>query len=386
LVVFSSAIPNDNIERTEAEKRGIQVVHRAELLSELMRFKQGITITGTHGKTTVTSMTAGILLYAGLDPTVVVGARVKSLGSNAHLGTGDYLVAEADESDRSLLKLCPIHTILTNIDDDHLDEYGSLENLEITLLGHLESIPDHGLIVACVDDSNTRQLLRKVHHPVVTYGLEFPAECSASQIQRSGLRVSYTLSFRSEELGEVGLKVPGRHNIQNSLGAAAMALSLGIPFESVCASLGSFAGVERRLEYKGEKEGIWVFDDYGHHPSEIEATLGACRDLGRKIVLIYQPHRYTRSARLASRLASCFQDAGDLYLTDIYAAGESPVDGIDSEYLAGQISRFRPVRYVPPSEDLVRLLKENVTSGDLLLTMGAGDIWKIGEAFLEESN
>ncbi len=386
IVVISSAIHSDNIEIKQARKTGVQVVHRADLLAELMRFKQGITVTGTHGKTTVTSMIGMILLDADLDPTIVVGARVKGLGSNAHLGTGDHLVAEADESDRSFLKLRPVHTVLTNIDDDHLDEYENLDDLRKTFLTYLESVPFQGSIIACTDDPNTRQILRKLHRPVVTYALDFQADYSASKIRLLGLQTTYLLSRRGKELGEVKLRVPGRHNIQNSLGAAALALSLKIPFESVCASLGSFAGAERRLEWKGEKEGVWVFDDYGHHPSEIRATLEACRGLGRKIVLVFQPHRYSRTAQLANQFADSFQGADDLFLTDIYAAGESPLDGIDSKTLSDKIALSRPVNYVPPTQDLLPILRDNIEPGDLLLTMGAGDIWKVGEAFLEESS
>ncbi len=386
IVVFSSAIHSDNAEIKQAHKTGVQVVHRADLLAELMRFKQGITVTGTHGKTTVTSMIGMILLDAGLDPTIVVGARVKGLGSNAHLGTGDHLVAEADESDRSFLKLRPVHTVLTNIDDDHLDEYENLETLKETFLTYLESVPFQGSIIACIDDPNTRQILRNVHRPVVTYALDSQADCSASRIRLSGLQTTYLMSWRGKELGEVKLGVPGRHNVQNSLGAAALALSLGIPFECVCASLGSFAGVERRLEWKGEKEGVWVIDDYGHHPSEIKATLEACRGLGRKIILVYQPHRYSRTAQLANQLAGSFQGADDLFLTDIYAAGEPPLDGVDSKTLSDKIAQFRTINYVPPTQDLLLMLREHTEPGDLLLTMGAGDVWKVGEAFLEESS
>ena len=386
VVVVSSAIHSGNVEVEWAHTTGVQIVHRAELLAELMRFKEGITVTGTHGKTTVTSMIGMILLDAGLDPTIVVGARLKSLGSNAHLGTGDHFVAEADESDRSLLKLRPVHTVLTNIDDDHLDEYANLEDLQNTFQAHLESVPFQGSVITCNDDLNTRALLRKLHRPVVTYALDYRADYSASRVRLSGLQTTYLMSRQGTELGEVKLRVPGRHNVQNSLGAAAMALSLGIPFESVCASLGSFVGAERRLEWKGEKEGVWVIDDYGHHPSEIKATLEACREIGRRIVLVFQPHRYSRTAQLANQLARSFQDADELLLTDIYVAGERPIDGVDSKALGDKIAHFRTVSYVPSTQELLTVLRENTEPGDLLLTMGAGDVWKVGEAFLEESS
>jgi UDP-N-acetylmuramate--alanine ligase len=302
------------------------------------------------------------------------------------LGKGSYFVAEADESDRSLLKLRPVHAVLTNIDNDHLDEYASLEDLQETFQAYLESVPFQGSVITCNDDPNTRALLRKLHRPVVTYALDYRADYSASRVRLAGLKSTYLISRHGDELGEVKLRVPGRHNVQNSLGAAALALSLGIPFESVCASLGRFVGAERRLEWKGEKEGIWVIDDYGHHPSEIKAALEACRELGRRIVLVFQPHRYSRTAQLATQLAQSFQDADKLFLTDIYAAGEAPLSGVDSKTLSEKVARFRTVNYVPSTRDLLTVLRENTEPGDLLLTMGAGDVWKVGEEFLEESS
>ena len=383
-VVYSSAINPDNPELVDARKRGIPLVHRAEMLSELMRYKKGITITGTHGKTTTTSMVASILLGASLDPTVVVGAKLPEIGSNAHLGQGEHMVVEADESDRSFLHFRPTYTLVTNIDQDHMDEYRDLKDLEETFLEHMKTIPFYGKLVACSDDPVLLQLLRNVHIPVVTYGLKSGADISADEVAFEGLQASYRALWNGDPLGQTQLGLPGRHNVLNSLGATALGLVLGIPFEVISESLRRFKGPERRLQLKGERLGVTVYDDYGHHPAEIKASLAACAPLKRRIVLIYQPHRFTRTLHSRDELVTSFSGADRLYLLDVYAAGEQPIEGVTSEDLAKRISEHRQAQYVGSSEEMLHVLETETAPGDLVLTMGAGDVWRIGEAFLEK--
>jgi UDP-N-acetylmuramate--alanine ligase len=383
-VVYSSAISPDNPELQRARRQGLPLVHRAEMLAELMRFKKAITITGTHGKTTTTSMMASILIDAAFDPTVVVGARVPSIGGNARLGSGDYFVAEADESDRSFLRFHPTHSIVTNIDLDHMDEYQGLEDLEKTFLQHMRTIPFYGTLVACSDDPNLLSVIRNVHRPVVTYGLQTGAEVRAESVSFKGSKTCFRVLRDGELVGEIQLDLVGQHNVLNSLGATALALKLGVPFPVISESLKKMKGPERRLERKGETGEVWVLDDYGHHPAEIKASLEACGQFRRRILLIYQPHRYSRTHHLMDDLARSFGEADQLYLLDIYAAGEAPIEGVTSERLAKMISKHRQVQYVTSSDEMLRVLANAAQPGDLVLTMGAGDVWKIGEAFLEE--
>ena len=383
-VVYSSAIPPSNPELEGAKRLGLPLVHRAEMLAELMRFKKGITITGTHGKTTTTSMVAAILVQASLDPTVVVGARVPALDGNARLGAGDYFVAEADESDRSFLRLHPTYSVITNIDCDHMDEYEDLNDLEETFLQHMRTIPFYGKLVVCSDDPNLLRVMRNVHSPVITYGLKSSAEFCADNIRHRGFQTDYRVLRSGEPVGEIRLSLAGHHNILNSLGATALGVTLDIPFDAIQQSLAQFAGPERRLERKGEKHGILVLDDYGHHPAEIKASLEACAQFERRILLVFQPHRFTRTLHLREALAHSFGAADRLYLLDIYAAGEEPIEGVTSEQLAELIAEHRQVRYIASREEMSEVLAVESKPGDLVLTMGAGDVWKIGETFLEE--
>lgn len=385
VVVFSTAVKQTNAELEAARARKRIIIHRSELLAELMRSRQSIAVTGTHGKTTTTSMIALLLLDAGLDPTIVVGGRLKSLQSTARLGQGPYLVCEADESDRSFLKLFPVHAVVTNIDLDHMDYYRDLADLQQCFLEYMNKVPFYGMTVLCLDDPNLRPLLKIVHRRVITYGLNPEAEFSARDIQLGSMRAGYECLHRGQPLGRIELKVGGRHNVQNSLAAVAVGANLNIPFPAIARALGSFEGAERRMEWKGTRDDVWVMDDYGHHPAEVRATLEACKATGRRLVVVFQPHRYSRTQHLMTELGACFEEADRLYLMEIYAAGEAPIPGVTGERLAEEVRRHREVTYVPDQEKIVELLRQDTAAGDLLLTLGAGDVWKIGEAFLAKS-
>ncbi len=384
-VVYSSAVPARNPELLEAAGRGIPRVHRSEMLAEMMRFKTGIAVSGTHGKTTVTGMTASVLVEAGLDPTVVVGARIASLGGNARLGGGAFFVAEADESDRSFLRLPGLCNLVTNIDMDHMDVYHDLADLRGTFLRFLDQVPFHGRAIACLDDPQLASLILNLDRPCFTYGTSEKADLRADQIELSAGGCSYRCLLGGQPLGPVGLRVPGRHNVLNSLAAISVAVWLGIPFAAASAALAEYPGAERRLQWKGEAKGVGVIDDYAHHPTEIRATLEAASHLGRRLFVVFQPHRYTRTAALMEQRWDCFERAQKVYLMDVYSAGESPLEGVNSERLAERIATMRSVSHSPNTEALVATLKKELGPGDLIVTMGAGDVWKIGERFLEEN-
>lgn len=383
IVAYTSAVASDNPELREARKRGIQVVHRADLLAEIVAGGEGIAVSGTHGKTTTTSMIGLLLLEAGLDPTILVGARAVDLGGNARLGKGPWVVAEADESDGSFLKLRPRYAVITNVDRDHLDYYGGLEEIGDAFVAFMNQLPATGCAVVCADDFNLKRLLKKVHRPMITYGTTPAASVRAEAVEWTPRGSSFGCAYRDNLLGRVRLNVAGRHNVLNSLAAVAMGLELQVPFEVIRRALGAFSGAERRLEFKGMRAGVRVMDDYGHHPIEIRTTLDACRRMGRRLVVVFQPHRYTRTLHLRSELAECFQDADLLYLMDVYPAGEDPVDGGLGEDLYRAVGRHRQVCYEPHRDAMLRSLREDVMPGDLLLTLGAGNVWKIGEEFLK---
>lgn len=386
VVVVSSAIPPENVELREARARHLPVIHRSELLAELMRFRESIAVAGSHGKTTTSAMIAHLLLKAGLDPTAAVGARVRSLGGNARLGSAPFFVAEADESDRSFLRLHPVHAVVTNLDLDHTDQYRDLEDVSRSFRTFLEQLPFYGCAVVCGDDPALRSVVRKVHHRVVTYGASEQAEFRATAIDSGPFEVRFDLSRRKMSLGTVQLQVGGRHNALNATAAASIGHLLGIPFDAIRDALGCFTGAERRMERKGERDGVLVLDDYAHHPTEVRATLEACRVLGRRIVLVFQPHRFSRTFGLMNEFAGCFEGADRLYLLDIYPAGEAPIEGVTSLELARRVGRLRQVDYVPSGEELLTRLGNDCHPGDLLVTMGAGDVWKLGERFLEGSD
>ncbi len=382
VVVVSSAIPETNPEVMEARRRAIPVVHRAELLGELMRFRIGIAVAGTHGKTTTTAMLAGILDAAGLSPTVYVGAGLPGHPSGAIRGEGQYFVAEADESDRSFLRLRPTHAVLTNVELDHVDHYHDAGEVREAFVEFLARLPFYGSVTACLDDPGVAAVLKKVHRRVLTCGLDPAAEYTVRDLRLEGSRTVYRLVVPGGDEVEVRLRLPGVHNVLNSLAAATAAHGLGVGIETIARALGRFVGAERRLEVKGERDGVLVVDDYAHHPAEVRASLAACRQWGRRIVLVFQPHRYTRTRAFMNELAQALEDADQTFVLDVYPAGEVPLEGVDALELVRRAGSA--VVYAGPLEELPSRLRDVLKPGDLLLTMGAGNVWQVGERFLEE--
>jgi UDP-N-acetylmuramate--alanine ligase len=387
VVVTSTAVRSDNEEVMEAARRQIPVIPRAEMLAELMRLKYGIAIAGSHGKTTTTSMTAAVLEHGGLDPTVVVGGRINTLGSNAKVGRGDFIIVEADESDRSFLKLSPTIAVVTNIDREHLDFYKDIDDIRACFTQFVSRVPFYGAVIICLDDPHVQAIIPQITRRMITYGMNAQADISASQVEMlsASFGSTFTVRQRGKELGRVRLNVPGLHNVSNAMAAIAVGLDLEMKFETIAAALESFRGTERRFQVKGERDGILVVDDYGHHPTEIRATLGAAKSTGRRVVVFFQPHRYTRTAALREEFARAFYDADVVLLGDIYAASEDPIAGVTAESLAEDIKRFghRSVRYVGSVEQGAAALKEVAQPGDLVLTLGAGSVWRAGEEFLK---
>jgi UDP-N-acetylmuramate--alanine ligase len=391
VVVTSTAVRPDNPEVIEAARTQVPVIPRAEMLAELMRLKYGIAIAGSHGKTTTTSMVATALDRAGVDPTIVVGGRVNTLGSNAKLGRGDFMVVEADESDKSFLKLSPTIAVVTNIDREHLDFYHDIEEIRSCFTQFVNKVPFYGSVIICLDDQNIQMIIPQISRRVITYGLSAQAEVSASdvQISREDFSSDFAVRRKGEELGRIKLNVPGKHNVCNALAAVTVGLELEIDFKLIAEGLASFRGTERRFQIKGlvggERGGIMVVDDYGHHPTEIRATLAAAKAIGRRLVVLFQPHRYTRTAALHEEFARSFYDADIVLLTDIYPATEDPIPGVTSQALAEEIEKFghRNVRYIGGVEQGKSALLDSALPGDLVLTLGAGSVWRAGEDFLE---
>jgi UDP-N-acetylmuramate--alanine ligase len=404
VVVASSAIATENPEVIEAHKLHIPVIQRAEMLSELMRLKYGIAIAGMHGKTTTTSMVAAVLAAGGLDPTVVVGGRVDAMGSNARLGKSQYLVAEADESDRSFLKLSPILSVVTNIDREHMDCYRNMRDVKKTFLEFMDRVPFYGMIVACNDDPLLRRLLPEVQRRTVTYGTrrgsDFLIKISGDSGERQNphpvaqdaTRMGHPLSrfritYRKDDLGEFTLHVPGVHNVLNATAAIAVGVGLEVGVEAIRTALDQFRGVDRRFQLRGRAAGVSVIDDYGHHPTEIKATLAAARQCGfGKIHVIFQPHRYTRTRDLMDEFSTAFGDADSLFVLDIYAASEKPIEGITGEILAQRIREKsgKSVQYASSSADAVNSAAAAAHDGDMILTLGAGSVSQLGPIVLEK--
>ncbi|NIO12113.1 MAG: UDP-N-acetylmuramate--L-alanine ligase [Deltaproteobacteria bacterium] len=386
VVVISSAVKYSNPEVLEARRRRIPVIPRAEMLAELMRMKYGVAVAGSHGKTTTTSMVSSVLSAAGLDPTVVIGGRVKSLGSNARSGKGEYLVAEADESDGTFLLLSPTIALVTNIDCEHMEFHRSMDGLKESFLNFINKVPFYGQAVLCLDDPHVRSLLPKVNKPYVTYGLTPEADFFAKDLQAKGMTMEFLVCHQSGPLGPIKLHMPGRHNVTNALSAVAVGQELGVPFERIAAFLEAFMGIHRRIEIKGEPRNIMVIDDYGHHPAEIRATISAIREgWSRPLTVIFQPHRYTRTRDLFDEFLTAFDGVDRLVVTDIYSAGEDEIPGVHSEALYRAIRRrgHMEVHYVPDKKDVVETLCPELQAGDMVLTLGAGDIYKVGEALVE---
>ncbi len=385
VLVKSTAISEENPEVVEARRLGIPVIPRAEMLAELMRLRQGIAIAGTHGKTTTTSLTASIFDAAGLDPTVIIGGRLNVYGTNAHLGTGDYLIAEADESDGSFLCLYPIFNVVTNVDEDHLDYYHDRETLDATFVKFMNSVPFYGLNVVCGDDKGVLRLLPQVKRPILTYGFGEDNQLRAEPLELARGSV-FRVLMKGEVLGEVRLPQPGVHNVRNALAAIGIALAAEIPFDRIAAGLGSFSGVARRFEYKGERRGVLVYDDYGHHPREIEATLATARMVfpGRRIVAAFQPHRFTRTQAHFGEFCKVFESVSEVFVGEVYAASEKPIPGVSGESLALGMRQVTnsTVHFCPTLDDMVAELDKELKEGDVLLTMGAGSITRVGPAWL----
>ena len=386
VVVYSSAVGRENPEVQAARHGQIPAIPRAEMLAELMRLKYAIAVAGTHGKTTTTSMVGAVLAEGRYDPTIVVGGRITALGSNARLGQGEFLVAEADESDGSFLKLTPTIAVVTTIDAEHLDYYPSLDAIRDAFVQFVSKVPFYGCAVLCLDEPNIQMLLPRVEKRIVTYGLESAADLVARHVEMSGMTSRFEVVHRGTRLGECTLAVPGRHNVLNALAAIGVGLDLEIPFATIQKALGTFSGVQRRFQIKGEAAGVLVVDDYGHHPAEIRATLAAARSgFDRRVVTVFQPHRYTRTRHLEQEFVTAFNQADVLLVMDIYAAGEAPIPGVTAADLADAIRAHghRNVAYVGSDRAaVVEQLMETVRRGDLVLTLGAGDVGQLGRELL----
>ncbi len=390
VVVISSAVSPANPEVVTAKAKQIPVIPRAEMLAELMRLKYGVAIAGAHGKTTTTSMVASVLAQGGLDPTMVIGGKVNALGSHARLGRGDLLVAEADESDGSFLRLAPTIVAVTNIDREHLEHYGTMECLNESFLEFINKVPFYGLAVLCADDERLRNLLPRIVKRYQTYGLRerdgAAPDFRAAEIGLKEWGSEFRAYFRGKNLGPFRLAIPGVHNVSNALVAIAIGMELDVPLDLIRKGLASFTGVERRFQLRGEKGGVMVVDDYGHHPTEIRATLAAAKQgWDRRLVVLFQPHRYTRSRDLIAEFTHAFDQADLLYMTEIYAAGEAPIPGVSGAKLAESVraTGHQGVTFVERKETLPDCVLPALKPGDLVITLGAGDIWKAGVGLLE---
>lgn len=389
VVVRSTAIRDDNPEIVEARRRSIPVIPRAEMLAELMRMKpHSVAVAGSHGKTSTTSMVATVLGSAGLDPTFVIGGVVRAYRSNARLGKSDLIVAEADESDRSFLMLTPTIAVVTNIDREHMDYYHDMDDVRACFANFVNKVPFYGAAVLCLDDPHVQAVIPHVERRRVTYGLSAQADVSAHGIKYDqSFGSSFSVWRGTDVLGNIALRVPGLHNVYNSLAAIAVGLELEVPFNKIASALGEFSGADRRFQLKGEAAGIMIFDDYGHHPTEIRATLAAAR-IGapeRRIVVLFQPHRYTRTNDLMEEFARAFNNADVLLVTDIYAASENPIEGVNAEALTERIKSHghKSARCIGPLQGAAEILHEQVRAGDLVLTLGAGTVYRAGDQLLE---
>ena len=397
VVVYSSAVkkPEDNPETAEALRRLIPIIKRSEMLGELMRAKRGVGIAGTHGKTTTTTMTGLVAQHAGLDPTIIVGGKVAVFGSNAVAGGGEIIVVEADEYDRTFLKLAPILAVVTNIEADHLDIYKDLEDIKDAFVQFANSVPFFGAAILCLDDENVRSVLGRIHRPIRTYGTSRQASLRAENIEQVAAITKFDVFEGTERLGGVTLHAPGLHNVRNALAAVAVGLELGVDFETIADGVAQYQGVERRFQIKGEatveRDGqagtVLLVDDYAHHPTEVEATLTAAARgwADRRIVAVFQPHLYSRTQDLADEFARAFYDADVLVVTDVFPAREQPIPGVTGEMISDRARQFghRDVHYVADKAELPTYLRGLAQPGDLVLTMGAGDVWRMGDAFLD---
>lgn len=386
VVVVSSAVTPDNIEVEAAKARKIPVIPRAEMLAELMRMKYGVAVAGSHGKTTTTSLVATVLAKGGLDPTLVIGGRLNKLGYNAKLGQGEFMVAEADESDGSFLKLNPMVAVVTTIDREHLDYYRGLDDIQAAFIRFLNKVPFYGFCVVCADDPNICGIMPDLTKKVFTYGLQGDVDYATQGIRPQGFGSEFVATRRGEVLGPVILHIPGVHNVQNALAAIATGMELGISFPLIQEALAEFGGIQRRLEVTGEIGGVTIVDDYGHHPTEIDATLRAIRSVwpNRRLMVVFQPHRYSRTQALWQEFCAPLSAANVLLLTEVYAAGERPIPGVSGMLIHQGVQALghREAVFLPQKEDLAAQVLKLVQAGDVLLTLGAGDVWKVGEHVL----
>lgn len=386
VVVISSAVSQENEEVKAAKKLLIPVIPRAEMLAELMRLKYGVAVAGAHGKTTTTSIIATVLARGNIDPTVVIGGKLNSFGTNAKLGQGDFLLAEADESDGSFLKLSPTIAVVTTIDEEHLDYYKNLDAIKKAFLSFVNKVPFYGLAVLCLDDKNIQDIIPSVEKRYVTYGFSAQADFAAKDIELKGFESSFKVINRGKDLGRFMLKMPGLHNVYNALAAVAVGLELEIDIDAIKKAFAEFSGVQRRFQVKGEINGIMVVDDYGHHPAEIKATLAAAKSgWDKRTIVIFQPHRYTRTKDLMKDFATAFYQADVLILTDIYAAGETPIEGVTGEGLYETIKGHghKEVMFIKNKNEIPDYVLKMLKKDDIVITLGAGDVWKIGGEIVE---
>jgi UDP-N-acetylmuramate--alanine ligase len=387
VVVTSSAVTPNNIEVVTARELHIPVIPRAEMLAELMRMKYGIAVAGAHGKTTTTSLIATVMARGGLDPTVVIGGRLKSLGSSAQLGQGEYLVAEADESDGSFLLLSPTINVVTTVDAEHLDFYHDLDEIKRAFTQFINKVPFYGCSVLCLDQPNIQSLLPNIHRRFITYGLTGQADYVARDVRFSGPRSYFEVFHTGHCLGQFSVNLPGVHNVYNALAAIAVGLELDVPLPTIAKALEEFSGIQRRFEILGVRNGVTVVDDYGHHPEEIRQTLRAAKSVwpDERLVVVFQPHRYTRTKFLQQEFFTAFYEADILVLLDIYAAAEPPIPGVTTALLYDGIKEHgqREVYYLQERAQVVPFLRQHLQEGTILLSLGAGDVWEIGRAFLE---
>lgn len=386
-VVYSSAIrPEENPETAEALQRKIPVIRRAEMLAEVMRLKYGIGIAGTHGKTTTTSMVSLVLMEGGVDPTVIVGGRLHGLaGSNARMGKGDFIVVEADEYDRSFLSITPTIAVLTTLETDHLDCYRDLEDIKGAFIQFAAKVPFYGFVVLCLDEPALQEIMPRIKKKIITYGLNGQADLQAVDIVHRENRTRFTVLRGGVELGVVELQIPGKHNVQNALAAITVGLELGVPFAQVKTGIEKFTGVFRRWEVKAEVGGITVVDDYAHHPTEIKATLaGVKAGWRRRVICVFQPHLYSRTRDFYEDFGRSFFNADILVVTDVYPAREEPIQGVSGELITHAAREFghKQVHYVPDKKEVPAFLMRMKQQGDIIITMGAGDIWRFGEQFI----
>lgn len=388
LVVYSTALPRDNVERVEAEEQGIPVLHRSQMLARLLNERTGVAVAGAHGKTTTSSMIAIVMERCGIDPTFIIGGEIMDLGTNAKAGQGKCVVAEADESDGSFLQYHPSLSVVLNIEADHLENYdGDFSRLKEAYVQFLNQTKPEGKAVICGDDTNIQELLPKLKCEKLTYGIDNSCDYSATNIVLGDRRVTFTMLQGEVELGEVKLSVPGRHNVYNAMATIIVCLEAGIPFEEIAEAVGYFRGAKRRFQVLGERDGILIVDDYAHHPTEIEATIAAAKATGKRIIAVFQPQRYSRTFFLLDAFSRAFSGADEVIITDIYSpAGEKQIEGINSSKLVDLIKENSNAgaRYLPTKDDVISDLHNRVQPGDMVLTMGAGDIWRVGYQLAKE--